>query len=140
MIDYDLNIVERTKEFEFNKERFIVREASGEATTAHNNFMFSGAVIDSNGVSSTRNAAQIMEGYQVLVRNCVFTMPDNKPVKKEVVAKWPDRLTKTIFHWIKANSATFWDLDDADSLEEQKADLQKRIDAKRAEKDSQGNA
>lgn len=107
----------------FKGKKYLLLEASGEASRRFQNKSISGARLEDGKVSGLSNTA---DAQFVLLAACIIAEEGRKPVDESVIKLWPHRMTKRLFERCKEIS----ELDEDDSIEallKQRLELDKRI-------------
>lgn len=101
----DLTPAEKPVVLPGRKEKFVIREASGEAVAKWRNAQMSGATFNSEG--KMERAGEIGELPLIMVRECLFQVVnpnDIRKVDRNLVNSIPQKVIDKLYDWILRTS------------------------------------
>ena len=113
----NLKIEPYSERFTFQGSGYEVREATAEAVVAYREKIFSG-VSRGKDENQVTNLSGLPVSQCLLVSKCVFEVSNGQPlatsVPMQTVMKWPERVVKSLYDWIKRVSGLANEDDDDD--------------------------
>lgn len=115
---------------------YILREASGEAARAYRNAVLRAARPSKDGSRLTLGEG-MPEAETLLVSLCLFEITDKgeRPVRKQTILEWPNRVQNDLFDRAKQISKGLVNEETEESLLKEIADAQEKLSNLRTEKE-----